>query len=124
MFSKDNFIERLNQLIDQTKVTQKEVAEAIGISRPAISQFTNGFNLPSIDKLVALADYFNVSLDNLVGREEQKPEWDDVLKLCKDIFDGHISITELYNMDMPKDRLKYFLGIYDIAIQRGKNETK
>lgn len=53
-------------------MTQKEIAAAIGISRPAISQFTSGTSLPSIDKLVALADHFSVSLDFLLGRKNAK----------------------------------------------------
>ena len=72
MFVKEIFVERLNTLITQNKVTQKEISEQLGISRPAVSQFTTGASLPSIDKLTALADFFSVSLDYLVGRNNEK----------------------------------------------------
>lgn len=73
MFKKDRFVQRLNLLLTQRNTTKQALGDAIGISRPAISQFANGANLPSIDKLVAIAEYFNVSLDYLVGLSD-KPE--------------------------------------------------
>lgn len=68
MFKKDIFIERLNLLMKETKTTKQALGNAIGVSRPAVSQFANGSNLPSIEKLAAIADYFDVSIDYLVGR--------------------------------------------------------
>ena len=46
------------------------MAEALGLSKAAISQFETGKSQPSAAVLIALADYFNVSLDYLVGRSD------------------------------------------------------
>lgn len=70
MLIKDLFIERLNLLMKENKTTKQALGNAIGVSRPAVSQFANGRNLPSIEKLAAIADYFNVSIDYLVGRAD------------------------------------------------------
>jgi transcriptional regulator with XRE-family HTH domain len=45
---------------------QKKIAEDIGVSEAALSHYLTGRSSPSFDKLLALADYFDVSLDYLV----------------------------------------------------------
>lgn len=50
--------------------TQQEVADALGISRARYSHYENGRNEPDLLTLGHLADYFNVSTDYLVGRNE------------------------------------------------------
>ncbi|AJQ29734.1 MAG: helix-turn-helix domain protein [Pelosinus sp.] len=70
MFKKDLFIERLNLLMKETQTSKQALGNAIGVSRPAISQFASGSNLPSIEKLAAIADHFDVSIDYLVGRSD------------------------------------------------------
>ncbi|GMA97214.1 helix-turn-helix transcriptional regulator [Pelosinus sp. IPA-1] len=70
MFKKDLFIERLNLLMKETQTSKQALGNAIGVSRPAISQFASGSNLPSIEKLAAIADHFEVSIDYLVGRSD------------------------------------------------------
>lgn len=67
MLEKEKFAQRLNLLLQQHNKTKQALSDAIGVSRPAISQFANGANLPSVETLVAIAEYFNVSVDYLVG---------------------------------------------------------
>lgn len=75
MFKKDLFIERLNLLMKETQTSKQALGNAIGVSRPAISQFASGSNLPSIEKLAAIADHFEVSIDYLLGRsDDPKPK--------------------------------------------------
>ena len=71
MFDQIFFSSRLKSLRATHNVSSQTLANAIGISRPAISQFENAANAPSIDTLIALADYFDVSLDYLVGRSDE-----------------------------------------------------
>jgi len=40
------------------------------MTSPAVSQFANGSNLPSIEKLTAITDHFDISIDYLVGRSD------------------------------------------------------
>lgn len=70
MFSKEMFSERLTELRAGRKVSSQALAENIGVSRPAISRFEHGVDFPHVNTLVALADYFDVSLDYLVGRSD------------------------------------------------------
>ena len=50
--------------------TQKQVADGIGISEVGLQNYENGRRKPAFDVLVALADFYDVSLDYLVGRSD------------------------------------------------------
>lgn len=50
--------------------TQKQVAEGIGVAEQAYQRYEYGRTVPSALALIALADYFDVSLDYLVGRSD------------------------------------------------------
>lgn len=51
-------------------LTQKQVADGIGITEQSYQRYEYGRIVPSAIVLIALADYFDVSLDYLVGRSE------------------------------------------------------
>ena len=59
--------EKLKEERNKKGVTEAEVARALGVTQGAISQFENGIKSPSTGVLVALAKYYGVSLDYLVG---------------------------------------------------------
>ena len=70
MFDQKLFSDRLLLLRKTNKITTVDLAKAIGISKQAISQFEKCSSYPHCRTLVALADYFDVSLDYLVGRSD------------------------------------------------------
>ena len=59
----------LKMLMKGQDLKQQELAEEIGISQSAISSWLSGKKEPSIESLWKLADYFDVSIDELVGRK-------------------------------------------------------
>lgn len=65
-------MKRLKELRKEKRVTLGEVAEATGISFQAISFYEHGERDASVKSLIKLADYFNVSLDYLVGRSDKR----------------------------------------------------
>ena len=65
--------ERLKSLRLQRNITQKAIADAIGVSPVSLQRFEYGTVKPKLDTVIALADFFGVSLDYLVGRTD-KPE--------------------------------------------------
>ena len=73
MFSKELFAQRLLALRKSSNVTAVKLCTDIGITKSAISRFEHGKDNPNCNTLCALADYFNVSIDYLVGRTD-KPE--------------------------------------------------
>lgn len=62
-----NFATRLRDLMIEKKVTQKELADSVGVSRQAISQYMDGSAQPNLDKFVKMAEFFNVSTDYMIG---------------------------------------------------------
>jgi len=70
LFNKIIFAERLEELRIQKGLTAVALSKAIGVSKQAIGQFEKAANYPHVNTLTALADYFNVSLDYLVGRSD------------------------------------------------------
>lgn len=63
------FSDRLKTLRKEKKLTQKELAEQIGIKQNSYSDWENGKTEPSFENLINLADLLEVSLDCLLGRE-------------------------------------------------------
>ena len=71
MFPKEFFSQRLKQLRTEKLVSMQNLADAIGLkNKGTISQFESGITVPASDTLIALANYFQVSLDYLVGRSD------------------------------------------------------
>ena len=64
------FNEKLQQLRKQKEITQEELAEAIYVSRTAISKWESGRGYPSIDSLKALSEFFGITIDELLSGEE------------------------------------------------------
>ena len=54
-----------------SKKTQQNVADYLGISRVAYTNYENDKREPDIKTLIKIADYFSVSLDELIGRSSQ-----------------------------------------------------
>lgn len=63
-------MERLKVLRIQKGLTQKQLAELLGIDRTSIVKYETGKNGPTSEILERLADIFNVSVDYLLGRSE------------------------------------------------------
>ena len=62
------FAERLKELRKKHKVNQTILAELLHVSQRQISYYENAQDTPSLLSLIVIADYFDVSLDYLVGR--------------------------------------------------------
>ena len=52
-------------------ISQAKLAEDLGVSAAIIGMYESGQRKPSYEALEAIADYFNVSIDYLIGREEK-----------------------------------------------------
>ena len=57
---------RLKFLRNKKEMTQQELAEMIGITSESISRYENGLRMPDMDTIVRLANYFEISVDELL----------------------------------------------------------
>lgn len=60
--------ERLRELRKQSELSQQDLADKIGVSKQALSQYERGVREPDFENLLALCDVFNVSADYLLGK--------------------------------------------------------
>lgn len=60
--------ELIAELRQDRGLTQKELGDILCVSSGAISNYENGVHLPDVDKVIALANYFHVTTDYLLGR--------------------------------------------------------
>ena len=66
------FAERIRELRIEHGLTQEEVGKIIGVKRYAAYSYEKGRACPEMKGLVALADYFDVSMDYLAGRTDKR----------------------------------------------------
>jgi len=71
------FSDKLKELRKSKNITQEELANHIYVSRTAVSKWESNKGYPSIDTLRLLAEYFEVSIDELISNDE-------ILKLSSD----------------------------------------
>ncbi len=63
------FSDSLKEIRKSSGKKQREVAEYLGVNIRTYQYYEGGHNEPSIPQLIKLADFFMVSLDELVGRD-------------------------------------------------------
>lgn len=74
-------IQRLKEIREDKDLQQKEVAQAIGIKQQQYSEYEIGKRLIPINYLYKLAEYYNTSIDYLVGKTDvRKPYPKSILK--------------------------------------------
>ncbi len=62
--------ERIKQLRQARSMTQVELASGLGVSKQCVSNWENDYIQPSIEMLIKLAEFFKVSTDYLLGRDD------------------------------------------------------
>ena len=73
MKQEELFQTTIRKLRDDRNLSQQQVADLLGISKVGYQNYEVGRRKPTFEMLIALADFFGVSLDYLVGRTD-KPE--------------------------------------------------
>lgn len=64
--------ERIRQLREARGMTQVELARQLSVTKQAVSNWENNNIQPSVEMAVAIADFFGVMLDDLLGRSERR----------------------------------------------------
>ena len=62
-------------------MSQTDLANNLDIAKSTVSMWENGKREPNFETMEAIADYFNVDMDFLHGREKPATDYDDGLKL-------------------------------------------
>ena len=70
----------------EMRLTQEGLAEAFGVTIGAVSKWENGNNVPDIMTLMELANFFNVSVDELLGYDMSSKNIDDMDRKIEDLY--------------------------------------
>ena len=62
---------RIKELRKEKDLTQEDLGKLINVTKVSICCYENGTRIPSLETIVALANAFEVSLDDLLGREKE-----------------------------------------------------
>ena len=113
--------ENLLYLRKQKKLTQEQAAEKIGITRQALASYENGQTVPDVEKCLALARLYDVSLDALVSYEQPDGEL-PIPPRGRHIF-GAVTVGEKGQIVIPKKARDTFgLSAGDTLIVLGDEE--
>ena len=93
------FNEKLQELRKSKGLTQEELAEALYVSRTAISKWESGRGYPSIDSLKEISKFFSVTIDELLSSEKivniaEKENKSNIQNICDLLF----GITDLMSI--------------------------
>jgi len=92
-----NFGKTILELRKKKNVTQEDIAAQLGVTAAAVSKWENGYTLPDILMLCALADYFQVTTDELLGRAK-KQDMAIVLAETEELGRKIANLAERYNI--------------------------
>lgn len=105
---------KLYEIRVKKQISQSQVAKDIGISQQCYSRYERGEHEADYKTLIKLADYFDVSLDELLGRVETPQLFDDARVQKSEIQ----TIYDELPFQLRKDLLTYAYG----CAHRAKNE--
>jgi transcriptional regulator with XRE-family HTH domain len=75
------FATRLRLLMTENGTKQNIIAELLGVTRQSVSQYCDGTSVPPVDKIIILANYYNVSTDYILGvSDNNAPNDNEALK--------------------------------------------
>ena len=99
------FNEKLQELRKSRGLTQEELAEALFVSRTAISKWESGRGYPSIDSLKEISRYFSVSIDVLLSGDQlimiaEKENKSNLNSVC-DLLLGFVDLFSLLLIFLP-----------------------
>lgn len=99
---------RIAELRKETKSNQVGLALALNISQYMVSAYETGRHQPTADMLILIADYFNVSVDYLLGRSNIRQTAD---LMQKDKLDEReLKLIDFFRT-LPENKKEQMLGI-------------
>lgn len=86
-----------NRLLEIIGKDVKNVAKFLNCSPQAINQFKQGISVPRVDKLIKIAEFYDVSVDYLLGLSNVKSTDTNIKSICDYTGLSEIAIENLHN---------------------------
>ena len=103
-------------------LTQEELATQLNVSAQAVSKWENDLSIPDLPILIALADLFNLSLDDLI--REQKQEVQVVEEDVRKPIEKMIMSVVMNSSEGDKVRVNLPMSIVKVGLEMGMNMTE
>ncbi|MDE5996378.1 MAG: helix-turn-helix domain-containing protein, partial [Eubacterium sp.] len=96
------FDENLRNLRKEKDYSQEYLAEKLGVTRQTISKWENGTAMPDLKKLIELADFFETSMDDLLGLDYKtmNPKQNFAEGICNDYNEVEVIKANRYMNDL------------------------
>ena len=95
-------LENLKKLRSEAGISQKLLADSVGVSQQSINKYENHNIEPDIETMIRIADHFNTSVDYLIGRSDTRRQAGPVQ--AYELNAEESSIIEEYRTLSPKQR--------------------
>ena len=105
---------RLKEIREAKGISQRQAAIGLNLSPTVYNRYENGLREPSNIILLAMADYFGVSVDELLGRDiPQKQSADEPYRIETE----EVRILAPYTDRMPKDKRELLLNMAKLIFE-------
>lgn len=104
--------ENIRAMRREKGLTQEQLAEVMGVSTASVSKWENGIAAPELSMLAALADYFEMSIDALIGHTVDKAQLDGKVEAIKELS---LAGEDEKAMEMAENLLRRYPNEYSVA---------
>lgn len=118
-----SFSEKLKFIRTSKNFSRKEIADAIGVTVSAISNYENGVSTPNYETLISLTDYLNVSTDYLLGTSEISTLDNSIRSICDYTGLSEHSISVLHELLTNKECKYDNLNIINLLLENISNKN-
>lgn len=116
------FAKRLIELRKSKGISQKELANYIDVSPSLVGMYEQGRRKPSFEILEAIADYFNINIDTLYGKDEIETPYylDPVVSEYAQAVKDNPNLKLLFDAskDMSKDDIDFVINTIEMLKKR------
>lgn len=129
----NNFRKNLKKFLNETNTTQEELAKYIGVSTSAVSNYAQGLNMPRMNKIDKICEFFHINRTDLLENNSDKQTNKISLPSQKynllqntagaGLLDYKLDIGELDTIDVPDQFLGRYAGRQDVLIVKVNGES-
>lgn len=106
-------LKNLRILRESANISQKQLADAVGVSQQSINKYENHKIEPDIETLIRISDYFNTSVDYLIGHidstdDPENPLSPPLSKSERDLISGYRRLNK-----SKKDSIHFIISCYN-----------
>ncbi|WP_432627224.1 helix-turn-helix domain-containing protein [Brotaphodocola sp.] len=122
-----SFNEILKQLRNRDNLSQAELAQKLGVAKSTIGMYESGKREPDFETLESIADFFNVDMNFLLGRDGSENDHyylnDETRQIAQEAFENP-ELRTLFHVarDIPPERLKAHIEFMKSLKRQEKGE--